>query len=579
MHKVKRLWSYLKPYWHLELVTFFVMMVLAVVALALPAAIQYMVDTLIPSLAKEKSIDITPVLYFGLFLISIYLTHVLLSWLRDYLAARLGANIIYDIRSELFDHLQRVSLRFYQSSQVGEIMSRMLSDVGRIQSLLTSTLLSFFANLFILAAILVYIFRIDWILTLVALVPVPLTIYLSNLFGRKMHVVSRRYQETTAELSARFQETLGFTRVIRAFGQEEAEHKRVDSVQSRLVRLIIKYSVTTSLASNFVQFVNLIGPVVVLSWGTYLVAGGSIKLGALIAFYILLGYLYAPVKELASVNIEVRAAMASVNRIFEYLDVPLAVHEDPNPVEPASIKGAISLKDVSFGYADHGFRFENFTLEIRPGEKVAFVGPSGSGKTTLVNLIMRFYDPESGTILLDDIDIRKMSLTTLRKNIGLVDQEPLLFRATIEENIAYGDPDAGNERIVDAAKIANIHDFVSGLKDGYRTPVGERGVTLSGGEKQRLCLARAVLRDPPILILDEATSALDSKSEFLIQDALKRILVDKTAIIIAHRLATVQHADRIIAIDRGHIVDEGRHDELMVRSSLYRELASKQLLS
>ncbi len=577
---IKRLWKYLKPYWRLELLTLFVMCFLAALALALPIAIQYMIDNLIPGIASDSSRNdkLMRVGMFGGVLIAIYLSHVLLAWWRDYLAGKIGANIIADLRSQFFAHLQRVSLRFYQTHQVGELMSRLMSDVSRIQSLLTTTLLMFFANLFLLTAIFIYLLNVNWLLTLVALVPVPLTIWLSNLFGFRLHTISQKLQETIAGLSARLQEAFLSTRTIRAFAQEETEKKKVDKVLNVLTGCYIRNSVVNSLANNLVHFVNMVGPIVVLAWGTYLVADGSIKLGSLIAFYLLLSYLYSPIQDLASINIEVQSAMASVNRIFEYLDLPPAVTEPEHPVALTRPKGAITLKNISFQYEDSGFRIDNLTLDIRPGEKLAIVGPSGSGKTTLTNLILRFFDPQSGQIMLDGIDIRQLSLKTLRGNIGLVDQDPLLFKTTIFENIAYGDPAATMDMVVKATAIANIHEFIAGQTDGYQTQVGERGVTLSGGEKQRICLARAILTNPPIVILDEATSSLDSNSEQLIQDALGRALVDKTAIMIAHRLSTVQHADRIITMDNGRIVAEGTHEELLERSPLYRDLATKQLL-
>ena len=269
--------------------------------------------------------------------------------------------------------------------------------------------------------------------------------------------------------------------------------------------------------------------------------------------------------------------MASVDRIFEYLDIPPEVREDPEPTVISRARGTIELREVAFGYDDNAFRLDNFNLQIRAKETLAIVGPSGSGKTTLISLIMRFFDPKRGAITIDGVDLRKLSLTSLRDNIALVDQDPLLFNASIADNIAYSNPDADREQIIRAARIANIHDFIAGLPDGYNSRVGERGVTMSGGERQRICLARAILKDPPILILDEATSALDSISEQLIQDALDKILADKTAIIIAHRLSTVQRADRIIALKDGKIMDQGTHQELLEKSALYQELAQKQL--
>ncbi|UCD16856.1 MAG: ABC transporter ATP-binding protein [Candidatus Zixiibacteriota bacterium] len=577
--KAKRLWTFLKPYWHLELVTFLVMAVLAGLTLALPGAVRYLIDVLIPRLVARSGDGggVGSVIYFGLFLLGIYLGQVIFSWLRDYLASYIGANIIANMRSALFEHLEMQSLTFYQTRQVGEIMSRFLSDIHRIQSLLTATLLMFLTNLLLLIAIFIYLLSIDWVLTLVAVIPVPVTMFVTGRFGIRLHGINRLLQETIARLSAKIQEGFLSIKTIKAFGREQYERNQVETVLGELTGLYVKNSIVSSLSMNLVHLLNMIGPIIVLSWGAYLIGTGAMKLGALIAFYMLLTYLYSPIQGLASVHIEVKSAMASVDRIFEYFDIPPAVAEDSNPVTPTAIRGEIALTDIHFSYGQGGFCLENLNLSIAAREKVAIVGPSGSGKTTLINLIMRFYDPEAGSVMLDGIDLRKLTLKSLRDAMSLVDQEPLLFRASIFDNIAYSRPEADQEDIINAARIANIDDFVSSLPDGYDSMVGERGVTISGGEKQRLCLARAVLKDPAVLILDEATSALDSTSERLIQESLRNILADKTAIIIAHRLSTVQHADRIIAIDNGCIIDEGTHDELLEKSPLYRELASKQL--
>lgn len=579
MKKFNRLWGYLKPYWHLELLAFLVMALLAGLALVLPGSVQYLIDDLIPSLTEkpDASDNFRKVVYFGLFLVGIYLANVLFSWLRDYLAAYIGANIIADMRSQLFRRLENLSMKFFQSHQVGEIMSRFLSDINQIQGLLTSTLLVFLTNILMLFAIVIYLLTINPLLTLIAIVPVPLTIVFSHIFGKKLHFIVKSLQETVAKLSARLQESLLSIKTIKAFGQEEAEKKKIDSILKKLTGLYVKTSTTSSLSVNLVHFINMLGPIIVLSWGTYLIAGGSMKLGALMAFYMLLTYFYSPIQDLASVNIQVQTAMASVNRIFEYLDYPPAVVESAVPVKLERARGIIEFQDVSFQYEKNGFKLERFNLKIGAKEKLAIVGPSGSGKTTLINLVMRFYDPDTGEIILDGINLKNLALSSLRSNIALVDQDPLLFRASIFDNITYAKSDATIDEVTAAAKIANIHDFIAALPEGYQSQVGERGVTLSGGEKQRICLARAIIKNPSVLILDEATSALDSRSEYLIQEALQNILVDKTAIIIAHRLATVQFADRIIVIDQGKIAEEGKHESLMQNSPLYRELASKQI--
>jgi ABC-type multidrug transport system fused ATPase/permease subunit len=577
--KAKRLWAFLKPYWKLELLTFLVMVFLSGLVLALPIAVQYLIDDLIPNLsvAAVGGTDLQPIIVFACLLIGIYLAQVGFSWARDYLVGYLAAHIIADIRSVLFLHLETLSLKFFQKRQIGEIMARLLNDVNRIQELLTSTLLMFLNNVLLLIAILVYLLNVNWQLTLIAIVPVPLTIFFTSRIGGRLHDLSRRMQEANAAISAKVQETLSAIKVVKAFGKEQGERRSFDVVLSGLTHVLVRFSVVRSLSLNLVNFINMIGPIVVLSVGAYLVAIGTMKLGELIAFYVLLAYLYSPVQGLAYTRIEVSSAMASVDRIFEYLDIPPEVKEDPEPTVISRARGAIELREVAFGYDDNAFRLDNFNLQIHAKETLAIVGPSGSGKTTLISLIMRFFDPERGTITIDGVDLRKLSLTSLRDNIALVDQDPLLFNASIADNIAYSNPDADREQIIRAAKIANIHDFISSLPDGYNSGVGERGVTMSGGERQRICLARAILKDPPILILDEATSALDSISEQLIQDALDKILADKTAIIIAHRLSTVQRADRIIALKDGKIMDQGTHQELLEKSALYQELAQKQL--
>lgn len=579
MSKIKRLWAYIKPYWHLELVTLLVMIILAGLMLAIPISVQYMIDTLIPSLVSQagSEIDLSHIILFGVVLVSIYLGQVVFSWLRDYLAAYIGANIIAKMRSRLFAHLERLPLTFFQGHQVGEVMSRFLSDINAIQNLLVTTVLMFLTNIILLSAILIYLLSLDWKLTLVAVIPVPFTIILVKRFGLKLHTVNRMIQEATASLSARLQESFLSIKTVKAFGQEKAERAKVDGVVDRMTGLYIRNSVLSSLAGFGVNFLNMLGPIIILAWGTYLVAAGQMQLGALIAFYMLLTHLYSPIQGLATVHIQVKRAMASVDRVFEYFDIPQTIIEADNPVAIERPRGEIEFKNVRFGYTAETPLFENLDLHIAQGEKIAVVGPSGAGKTSLVNLLLRFYEPDSGQILFDGIDIRQIATKTLRTHIALVDQEPLLFKTSIFNNIAYSNPDADLEAVIAAAKVANIHAFIDNLPDKYDSEVGERGVTISGGERQRICLARAILKNPRVIILDEATSALDSTSEHLIQKALAEILADKTAIIIAHRLSTVKHADRILAVDGGRIVSEGTHSELMESSALYQELARRQL--
>ncbi|HKK20127.1 MAG TPA: ABC transporter ATP-binding protein [candidate division Zixibacteria bacterium] len=556
--KYNRLWQYLKPYWKLQLLTLLVMVILTALMLALPGAIQYMIDTLIPNLLDSGSGigELKPILMFGGFLLVIYLLDVIFSWVRDYLAAFIGTNIIKDLRIQLFSHLQKLSIRFHGEHQTGEVMSRLLSDVGRLQDMLSITLLMFVANILMLLGILVYLLRTNWMLTLVAVIPVPLTVFATSKFGSRLNSLMNVVQQTMAELSARLQESLLGIKTIKAYGQESREEKQVESIIDRLNPMMVKASITSSLGVNLVQFINMMGPIVVLAWGVYLVATGEMKLGELIAFYILLTYLYAPVRGIADTHIQVKSAMASVDRIFEYLDIQPEIIEAPDPVALSDVRGEIRFDNVGFAYGQSGFIVTDLSLHVRPQEKIGLIGASGCGKTTVVNLLMRFFDPQKGSVSLDGVDLRNLSLRSLRQHVALVEQDPMLFRMSIYDNIAYGHPEASEAEIVTAAKAANIHDFVMSLPDGYRTQVGERGVTVSGGERQRLCLARAIVKNPAVLILDEATSALDSESERLIKEALKDILADKTAIIIAHRSSTIEHVDRVIMLDSGRIINE-----------------------
>ncbi len=553
----------------------------AVLQLALPAALQYLIDSGIPEMITRRG---QPgywhsAVYFCLVVVGVYVVVFFLSWLRDYLGARVGGSIIADIRSELFLHLERLSLKFHQEHQVGEIMSRAMSDVSRMQEVFTSILIGALANLMFLIAILGYLFATNWFLTLLALVPIPLTWYLTARFGRFMNRVSRQHQETTAELSARMQESLVGVKTIKAFGREVAELLRIESVLERLKAVIIRFSVTQSVSRTSVMILSFMGVIVVLSVGSYLIVIEQLTTGKLFAFFLVMAWMNNLVQGLASARVELQAIMASVDRVFAYLDEPVDIVDAAGAVTLKAVRGEVRFDNVGFSYDEKGFSIERFNLTIAPREKIAIVGPSGGGKSTIVNLIMRFYDPQQGSVLLDGVDLRQISLKSLRDHIALVDQEPLLFNGTIHENIAYGLAEAQREQVIAAAKVANVHEFISSLPGGYETLVGERGVTLSGGEKQRLCLARAVIKDPAVLILDEATSALDSISERLIQDALEKVVVDKTAIIIAHRLATVQKADRILTLKEGRIIDEGTHSELLQRSPVYRELAEKQFVS
>jgi len=488
----------------------------------------------------------------------------------------IGYRASKNLRDELFESLVYQSLDFFDKKSTGEIMSRVTNDVDKIQEAVSGSMGEFIQEFFVLSALLIYIFITDWRLAIVAFVVAPLAAVPLAIFSQKLKKRGRRNQARMAEIYRNLFETITGNKIVKAFTMEKFELKKFFSATKNYLKSSINLAVVESLSSPFMEFLGGAVGAFVLWVGMQRIAEGHISPGDFGSFIVAIFYSYTPIKRLSRANNAVQQGVASHERIREILDYPPSIVDSPaaRPLPP--IKGKVGFDDVSFCYNKERPVLHNVSFVIQPTETAAIVGLSGSGKTTIVNLLSRFYAPESGCILIDDNNINEVTLKSLRSQIGLVTQELILFNDTICRNIAYGMEDMPLERIQGAAKAAMAHDFIMDLPQGYDTQIGEKGMLLSSGQRQRLAIARALLKNPPILILDEATSALDSESERLIQIALNNVMKDRTTLVIAHRLSTIRNADRILVVDRGRIAEIGTHEQLMDMDGIYKKLYDLQ---
>jgi ATP-binding cassette, subfamily B, bacterial len=489
------------------------------------------------------------------------------SALRTWLNGYLGQRIIFDVRSRVYQHLQRLSIGFYDKKSVGSLMSNVTSDTSVLHQFCVDGLQNILVNILTLVGIGVTLFLMNAQLALIVLIPTPLLVFGSKWFSNKLRPVYRRYYREWASISGLLASTFSGVRVVKGFVQEERE---TDRFVERIRSFMGVSLATTKMHTFYSPTISLLLSIgSVLIWaigGLQLIHGrGDITLGTLTAFTAYMWQFYAPISALCELNNTVQNACTAAERVFQTLDTEPEIRDQPDAIDPQRIEGRLEIKDVTFYYdRDAGDPIlSNINLTVEPGELIGLVGPSGSGKTTLVNLLMRFYDPTDGSVSLDGVDLRQLKLNALRRQVGFVSQEPFMFSGTITENIAYGRPDATFPEIMEAAIAANAHTFIMGFPDAYNTEVGERGIRLSGGEKQRISIARAILNDPRILILDEATSAVDTETEALIQEAMDRLMNGRTAIAIAHRLSTLKSASRLVVMEDGKIAEVGTHQELL----------------
>jgi subfamily B ATP-binding cassette protein MsbA len=487
----------------------------------------------------------------------------------------IGQRVIADLRNNLYRRMQMQSLSFFTKNPTGILMSRITSDVGYVQGAVSEAVTSLLKDSFTLICLVFVIFYRDWQLAIIAMFVFPLTIYPIAKFGGKMRNIATRTQVTMGSLTTLLQETIAGTRIVKAFSMEEYESRRFAKENEHLFKLAMKSVSVSAVSSPFMEFLGGIGIAAIVFYGGYQVINGVSTPGTFFSFLTALIMLYEPVKRLTNVNNTIQQGIAGAERVFSIIDIVPDIKNDADATDLPKISRGIDIKDVTFCYEETPV-LKNVNLSIKAGEVVAFVGMSGGGKTTLVNLIPRFYDVSEGQILIDGHDIRHVTIESLRGQIGIVTQQTILFNDTVRNNIAYGNIEKTDEDIVQAAKAANAHDFIMNLPKRYDTVIGEQGAKLSGGERQRMSIARALLKDAPILILDEATSSLDTEAEIEVQDALEYLMKGRTTLIIAHRLSTIRNAHRILVLAKGEIVEEGTHESLLEKRGEYFKFYNMQ---
>ena len=567
-----RILRYFKPYpFRLALAA---LAILAGAALGLvpPLLLKEIVDTALP----QKNLTLLAVLT----ALSVGATALagLIQVGQGYLNTWISKHIIYNIKNEMYGHLEGMSLRFFSSAKPGEIITRMGSDIDGIQDIFNSTVVNALNSVFVLLVTGIALFSMNWMLALAGLATVPLFIIPTRRVGKARWKLALESQQKLGVLNEQIQETMGVSGSIlmKIFTTEKTEYEKFQKANREVNDLQLK----EALAGRwFIMTINLlvsIGPMLVYFFGGVLLAQGALSIGGILTFATLLGRLYGPVMQISNIHIDVTRSFALFGRIFDYLDSAQDITDAPGAGRLTLTKGEVAFTDVHFSYDPAREALHGVSFTVRPGKMTALVGPSGGGKTTITSLIPRLYDAAAGTITIDGQDIRAVTLSSLRGQIGLVMQEPYLFNATIRENLLYGSPDATPAQMEEACQTAHIHDFILSLPQGYDTVVGNRGIKLSGGEKQRISIARVLLKNPGVIIMDEATSSLDSVSEHFIQMAMVPLLQGRTSIVIAHRLSTVLSADQILVVDNGRIEDAGRHEELLARGGLYRTLYETQ---
>lgn len=499
---------------------------------------------------------------------------------KGYLMRYVGGRSIADIRERLYERIISLPIGFHSNNATGKMISRVINDVGVMQSGMSGAIKDIFQQTVTMIALFFVIFYQNRRLAIIAILIFPFAYFTIVKMGRRLKRISRSSQERMSDLTTLLQETLSGIRIVKAFGMEGYEVRRFSSKNSEYFHRIMKGVKVSELSSPLMESIGAVGAVAIIWAGGYEVIQGRMTPGAFFSFLTACWLLYAPVRQLGTANNEIQQALAAAERVFHVMDEETEIGRDTGKQGISSVKEAIEFRSVYFRYVgiEEGI-LSDINLNVKAGEVIAVVGSSGSGKTSLLNLLPRFYEPTSGSILIDGVDIRDITIPSLRGQIGIVGQETFLFDDTVRNNIAYGRVDVGMEEIISAAIAAYADQFIKGLPDGYNTMIGERGNRLSGGERQRLAIARAILKDPPILILDEATSSLDTESEYMVQKALFNLMQGRTAFVIAHRLSTIQHADKIIVIDKGRIVEEGSHGELLRRKGAYHRLYQMQFMN
>jgi len=563
-----------KPYWGYLIISAISLLILTGINLLGPWLIRSLIGiitniTHYPN-AREDIIKISLVLVLS------YILGIVFQFLRNYFSHYAAWHLVADVRMMVYDKLQNLSYRYFVDKQTGQLMSRVVNDTANLEMLIAHAVPDLISNLLILTGIATILFIINPTLAPLSLTPIPFLLFSSSLFAKKIMPIFRKAQKALADLNADLQDNLSGIREIQLFNKQEKEYKKIKEKVYNQINALLSALKLSAVFHPTVGFLSSLGNLIVVSIGGIMALSGKIQVQDIVGFLLYLGMFYQPINALAQILENVQQALAGAERVFEVLETEPEIKEKENAIELKDVKGKITFENVNFSYNPGVYVLKNISFEINPGEMVAFVGPTGVGKTTIMYLINRFFDPDSGSIKIDDIDIRDVTLKSLHENISIVLQDVFLFNGTVFENIAYGKENATLKEVIEAAKIAHAHEFIERLPKGYFTEIGERGIKLSGGQKQRLAIARAVLKNAPILILDEATSSVDTETESEIQKAINNLVGTRTILIIAHRLSTVKRADKIIVLKDGEIVEIGSHEELIKKKGLYYKLCSVQ---
>jgi len=572
---LKSFLPFARPYRLPLTLTILSMTLLVGVQLVAPLLIRRLIETISAGDSSPSAYRLVTQL--ALVALAIYLARAGLEFVRSYMAHVAGWGVVADVRRAMYGHLQKLSLKFYEDKQTGQLMSRTVNDSDLLEKLIAHAVPDVLVNILMLVGVSVMLFLMSPQLMFLTLIPIPLILLAMRGFAVYVHPAFHKRQHELGELNAILQDNLSGMREIKTFTREAAEEQRISTRLENYKNSLLR---ALRLMATFEPFVNLaagVGVIVVIYFGGRMALAGTLSLGELVSFFLFLELFYQPVRQLSSAWEQVQEAVAGAERVSELLSETPDIADAPDAVELAGrAKGDIRFEDVSFSYAPGQSVFEHVTLDVPAGSMMALVGPTGAGKTTLASLLPRFYDVGGGRITLDGHDVRDLTLASLRGQISIVLQDVFLFHGTVRDNILFGRADATEAELLEAARVANAGGFIERLPEGYDTLIGERGVKLSGGQKQRLAIARAVLRDAPILILDEATSAIDTQTERLIQEALERLMVGRTTVVIAHRLSTIRKADQIVVLGEGGVLERGAHHELVRRGGVYAGLARAQ---
>ena len=568
-----RLLTYVKPY--------LPRMILAIVCIILAASANLYVPWILRDIIDKvlASKDMATLNAIAAGIVVVFFLRGIFFFGQTYLMSYIGQKVIIDIREAVYRHMQKLSLSYYEKRRTGQLMSYITNDVAAVQGALVESMIELVTESMTLIGSLAVMFYLHWKLSLLTLITAPLVGQAMNIFGKKLRTSSALIQERAADITSMLQESISSVRVIKSFAREEYEIERFKKENQQNFRAQMKNSQIMATLTPIIEFVAALGVTMIIWYGGREVINNNLTAGSLIAFLVYAVNLSNPIKRLSRVYGSIQKAMAAAQRVFDVLDTKPEIEDIPGAKVLAQIDGYVTFNHLTFEYKPGEPALNNVQLEVKPGQVVAVVGPSGAGKTTIANLIPRFYDPVAGNIMIDGIDIKTITLKSLREQIGIVPQETVLFNGSVYNNILYGKLDASREDVIAAAKAANAHNFIMEMPDAYDAQIGERGSKLSGGQRQRISIARAILKNPRILILDEATSALDAESEKLVQEAVDKLMIGRTSFVIAHRLSTVKRADMIVVMERGKIVEQGTHDELIAFGGLYSKLYQVQFQS